>query len=90
MIHLNMDMMKNEMMLLVMALNNKLMNNQNHKVVHLVLVMMDTYMMIVIVALLFGFVLEEMIFVNVSDVRKKESVDIYSQNKLIYLHQLKN
>jgi len=53
MIHLNMDMMKNEMKVLVMMLNNQMMNNQNHKEINLVLVMLDTYMMIEIVALLF-------------------------------------
>lgn len=53
MIHLNMDMMKNEMKVLVMVLNNQTMNNQNHKEINLVLVMLDTYMMIEIVALLF-------------------------------------
>jgi hypothetical protein len=48
-----MDMMKNEMKVLVMVLNNQTMNNQNHKEINLVLVMLDTYMMIEIVALLF-------------------------------------
>jgi hypothetical protein len=51
MIRLNMDMMINEMMLVKM-MNNQMMNNQNHREVNLVLVMMDTYMMIEIVALL--------------------------------------
>ncbi len=52
MIRLNMDMMINEMMLVKM-MNNQMMNNQNHREVNLVLVMMDTYTMIEIVALLF-------------------------------------
>ena len=53
MIRLNMDMMKNEMKM-VMVMNKHKMNNQNHKVVNLVLVMMDTCMMMIeIVAYLF-------------------------------------
>jgi len=51
MIRLNMDMMINEMNLVKM-MNNQMMNNQNHKEINLVLVMLDTYMMIEIVALL--------------------------------------
>jgi hypothetical protein len=44
MIRLNMDMMRNEMKM-VKLMNNQMMNNQNHREVNLVLVMMDTCMM---------------------------------------------
>ncbi len=49
MIRLNMDMMRNEMKM-VKLMNNQMMNNQNHREVNLVLVMMDTCMMIEMVA----------------------------------------
>jgi hypothetical protein len=50
MIRLNMGMMKNEMKMMK-VMNNQMMSKQNHKEVHWVLEMMDTYMMIEMVPL---------------------------------------
>ncbi len=49
MIRLNMDMMKDEMKM-VKVMNNQMMNKPNHKEVNSVLEMMDTYMMIEMIA----------------------------------------